>query len=220
MRIASYNIHHGMDVQMNMEILGRDVAETGADLAGLQEIDQFVKRSGNQDTLSLIAAAAGLPHKGFSRGIDLQGGEYGTALISRYPIRSFSVTMLESGTAEQRSLGHAVLDVDGKEIHFINTHLALGPAENRAPQFAQIAAELPADAPWIVTGDFNTQDFEEFAPLGGQLFNCADRRLESFYPSGVAIDNIVLSHHWTIAGGGMVEKKDSDHYMIWCDASL
>lgn len=220
MRIASYNIHHGMDVQMKMDILGKDIAEIGADIAGLQEVDQFVKRSGNQDTLSLIAEAAGLPHTGFSRGIDLQGGEYGTAVISRCPIRSFSVTMLESGTAEQRSLGHAVLDADGREIHFINTHLSLGGAQNRAPQFAQIAAELPADAPWIVTGDFNTQDFEEFAALGGQLFNCTERRFESFYPGHAAIDNIVLSHHWTIGDGGLVEKKDSDHYMIWCDAAL
>ena len=133
MRIASFNIHHGADVQMNMGILGEDIAAVGADIAGLQEIDQFVKRSGNQDTLALISAAAKLPHKGFSRGIDLQGGAYGTALISRYPILSFSVTMLESGTAEQRSLGHAVLDADGRKIHFINTHLSLGGAENRAP---------------------------------------------------------------------------------------
>lgn len=220
MRIASYNVFHGGLVELNMPVLGKDIAEIGADLAGLQEIDQFVKRSGNQDTLSLIAEAAGLPHRGFSRGIDLQGGEYGTALISRYPIRSFTVTMLESGTAEQRSFGHAVLDVDGKEIHFINTHLSLGGAENRAPQFAQIAAELPADAPWIVTGDFNTQDFDEFAPLGGQLFNCPARRFGSFHPKDSAIDNIVLSHHWTITDGGMVDKKDSDHNMIWCDASL
>lgn len=220
MRIATYNIHHGMDVQMKMDILGGDIAEIGADIAGLQEIDQFVRRSGTKDTLSLIAEAAGLPHKGFSRGIDLQGGEYGTALISRYPIRSFTVTMLESGTAEQRSLGHAVLDVNGKEIHFINTHLSFGGAENRAPQFAQIAAELPADAPWIVTGDFNTQDFDEFAPLGGQLFNCPERRFGSFYSNDSAIDNIVLSRHWTIRDGGMAEKKDSDHNMIWCDASL
>ena len=220
MRIATYNVHHGMDVQMKMNILGGDIAGVGADIAGLQEIDQFVKRSGNQDTLALIAEAAGLPHKGFSRGIDLQGGAYGTALISRYPILSFSVTMLESGTAEQRSLGHAVLDADGQKIHFINTHLSFEGKENRDPQFAQIAAELPADEPWIVTGDFNTQDFAEFAPLGGQLFNCAERRFESFYPGHIAIDNIVLSRHWTIAGGGMVEKKDSDHYMLWCDAEL
>ena len=220
MRIASFNIHHGADVQMKMGILGKDIADIGADIAGLQEIDQFVKRSGNQDTLALISEAAGLPNKGFSRGIDLQGGAYGTALISRYPILSFSVTMLESGTAEQRSLGHAVLDVDGRKVHFINTHLSLGGAENRAPQFAQIAAELPADEPWIVTGDFNTQDFAEFAPLGGQLFNCEERRFGSFYPLDIAIDNIVLSHHWTFGEGGLLEKKDSDHYMIWCDASL
>ena len=220
MRIASYNIYHGGLVNLDMPVLGQDIAELGADIAGLQEVDQFVRRSQNQDTLSLISAAAGLPHTGFSRGIDLQGGEYGTAVLSRYPIRSFTVTMLESGKAEQRSFGHAVLDVDGREIHFINTHLSLGGRENRAPQFAAIAAELPADAPWIVTGDFNTEDFSEFAPLGGQLFNCAERRFESFYPGGVAIDNVVLSHHWTIGEGGIVEKKDSDHYMIWCDASL
>jgi len=181
-RIASYNIFHGGMVDLQMDVLGRDIAAAGADIVGLQEVDRFVKRSGFQDTMSLISAAAGLPHTGFARGIWLGGGEYGTGILSRFPILDFTVTALRSGTAEQRSMGHAVLDVDGRRVHFINTHLSLGGRENREVQFQQIAAQLPSDAPWIVTGDFNTEDFSEFAPLGGTLANCEEQKFLSYYP--------------------------------------
>ena len=32
MRIASYNIHHGMDVKMQMDVIGRDIADVDADV--------------------------------------------------------------------------------------------------------------------------------------------------------------------------------------------
>jgi len=220
MRIASYNIHHGMDVKMQMDVIGRDIAALGADIVGLQEVDQFAARSGNQDTLRRIAEAAGLGYTGFARGIWLGSGEYGTAVLSRYPIRSFSVTALVSGGREQRSMGHAILDVNGREVCFINTHLSLGGKENREVQFRQIAMQLPKHSPFVVTGDFNTEDFSEFAPLGGQLMNREENRILSFYPTGIAIDNIVLSAHWKMGENGMAESLHSDHNMIWCDAEL
>ena len=144
----------------------------------------------------------------------------GTGILSRFPILDFTVTALRSGTAEQRSMGHAVLDVDGQRVHFINTHLSLGGRENREVQFQQIAAQLPSDAPWIVTGDFNTEDFSEFAPLGGTLANCEEQKLLSYYPGGKAIDNIIFSHHWRPADAAMIESTHSDHNMIVCGAVL
>lgn len=220
LRIASYNILHGKFVDMDLRILGADIAALGADLVGLQEVDQFAARSGSIDSVRILSESAGLPHAAFARAIPLQGGEYGTAILSRYPILSFTVTPLESGAGEKRSFGHAVLDVNGQTVHFINTHLSLGGRENREAQFAAIAAQLPGDAPWIVTGDFNTEDFSEFVPLGGSLLNCAENRMLSFYPGGAAIDNIVRSSHWTPGDSGMAESTHSDHNMIWCDAEL
>lgn len=124
LRVASYNIRHGADVRMNMQILADDMTGLNLDVVSLQEVDQGVARSGGIDTMKSLSAASGMAHYAFARGISLGEGEYGTGILSRWPILSFTVTALVSGTAEQRSIGHAVLDVNGREVHFLNTHLS------------------------------------------------------------------------------------------------
>lgn len=221
LRVASYNIRHGADVNMNMQTLADDMTGLNIDVVGLQEVDINASRSGNIDTMKLLSQASGMAYYAFAKGIPLGAGEYGTGILSRWPIVSFEVTPLASGTAEQRSIGHAVLDVNGTQVHFFNTHLSYEKKELRTAQFAQIAEMLPKDEPWVLTGDFNTDDFTEFAVLGDStLLNRADNRMASFYSSGSAIDNIVLSTGWTVIDDGMLEVKHSDHYMIWCDVQL
>lgn len=216
-RIASYNIYHGGLVDMHMDVLGADIAEVGADIVGVQEVDQFAARSGSVDTVRLLSESSGLPYYAFARSIPFQGGEYGTAILSRYPILSFTVTPLASGTSEPRTVGYAVLDVDGQRVHFFNTHLTLVSDELRAEELSQISAMFPADEPWILTGDFNTENFALFEPLGGTVLNCAENRMPSFYPRPSAIDNIICSRDWSHGDFGMRENRHSDHYMIWWD---
>ena len=220
MRTASYNILHGAFVQMDLSVLGADIASLKADVIGLQEVDQFANRSGNIDSVRLLSESSGLPYYAFTRAIPIPGGEYGTAILSRYPILSFTVTQLESGNGEPRSFGHAVLDVNGKRVHFFNTHFPLVSDEIRGACVQQILADLPKEEPWILTGDFNTENFALFAPLGGQLLNREDNKILSFYPGNLAIDNIISSSHWTMGDFGMVENTHSDHNMIWCDLEL
>lgn len=221
LRVASYNIRHGADVRMNMQTLADDMTGLNLDVVGLQEVDQGVARSDGIDTMKSLSAASGMAHYAFARGISLGEGEYGTGILSRWPILSFMVTALVSGTAEQRSIGHAVLDVNGREVHFLNTHLSYEKKALRTAQFAQIAGLLPKGEPWILTGDFNTDDFTEFSVLDdATLFNREDHRMGSFYSSNSAIDNIVLSAGWLVAEGGMLEVRHSDHYLIWCGVNL
>ena len=52
------------------------------------------------------------------------GGQYGTALLSRYPIESVENTPLPRLPGdEQRGLLHAVLDVDGAKLSAYVVHL-------------------------------------------------------------------------------------------------
>lgn len=221
LRVASYNIRHGTDVDMNMQVLADDITGLNIDVVGLQEIDQNAKRSGYIDTMKLLSEASGMEYYAFAKGIPLGTGEYGTGILSRWPIVAFEMVPLESGKHEQRSIGHAVLDVNGTHVHFFNTHLSYESKEVRTKQFAQIAELLPKDEPWLLTGDFNTDDFAEFAVLNyASLLNRPDNQLGSFYSSSSAIDNIVMSAGWSVIDDGMLEVKHSDHYMIWCDAHL
>lgn len=220
LRVASYNIRHGTDVQMNMQVLADDITGLGIDIVGLQEVDIGAARSGGIDTMAELSAASGMPAHAFARGIPLGEGEYGTGILSRLPFVSFSVTPLFSGTKEQRAIGHAVMMLGESAIHFFNTHLSFEEKSLRDVQFVQVAEMLPKDEPWILTGDFNTDDFAEFTPLGAAaMLNRADNYLPSFRGKK-AIDNIVLSEGWRIGEWGMLEVGHSDHEMIWCDLTL
>ncbi len=221
LKIASYNIRHGADVNMNMQILADDIKGLNIDVVGLQEVDQNCKRSNYIDTMLELSEKTGMAHYAFAKGINLGAGEYGTGILSKYPIVSFEMTPLESQGHEQRSIGHAVLDVNGTRVHFFNTHLSYESKDVRTLQFAQIAALVPAGEPWILTGDFNTGDFTEFDVIDhGEMLNCAEHRMLSFAETGLAIDNVVLSHAWKMLDFGMLENNHSDHYMIWCNAHM
>ena len=125
----------------------------------------------------------------------IPGGEYGTLILSKYPIIKSEVTPLESSTHEARALGHAQINVDGEVIDFFNTHLSFEETSVRKGQLEAIANILKNHESFILTGDFNTADFAELAVLGGTLVNRSDRKFNTF-PSekvGGEIDNIVFS---------------------------
>ena len=60
----------------------------------------------------------------FGKNIDLQGGEYGNAILSRFPIVEHQHTRYRvSISGEQRGLLSAVIGVPGREVLLLNTHL-------------------------------------------------------------------------------------------------
>lgn len=217
LRVVSYNIRNGYDVRHDMSLLAADILSVGADLVGLQEVDVCTSRAGGRDTLAELARALGWKHYAFCRAIDFAGGQYGTAILSRFPIRSFTVTELPSQEAhEARSVGHAVLDVGDERVDFFNTHLSVESSELRVPQF-KLLAELTAQCPaWILTGDFNTADLSCFDVFpGARLANPG--KYATFPESGEGIDNILCSPNWHIVDTGTLQNHHSDHLLLWAD---
>lgn len=137
--VASYNIRHGEDVSLDMSILAQDLINIGADIVGLQEVDMLANRSGNIDTMKLLAEKGGYEYYKFSKSINIKGGGYGTGILSKYPIMQYNTFTLPSGTFEQRTFGHAVIDVNGDLINFFNTHLSYENADVRQSQFKALA---------------------------------------------------------------------------------
>ncbi len=217
LRVVSYNIRNGHDVQHDMSLLAADILSVGADVVGLQEVDVGTARVHGRDTLSELAKALGWEHYAFCRAIDFAGGEYGTAVLSRFPIRSFTVTELPSeGARETRSVGHAILDADGERVDFFNTHLCCESAELRAPQFDALAALTKAFPGYVLTGDFNTADLDCFAVFGSaSLAN--PNRYPTFPASGEGIDNIVCDAPWRITDTGILQPSHSDHLLLWAE---
>jgi endonuclease/exonuclease/phosphatase family metal-dependent hydrolase len=132
LRVLSYNIHAGKDAQGvdNLARVAQVIGGAGADLVLLQEVDRRTTRSGNVDQLQALMEATGLVGA-FGRTLDYQGGEYGIAILSRWPIRSHRMIPLPveppqeraGGSHEPRGALHAVVDSPTGDIHVVGTHL-------------------------------------------------------------------------------------------------
>ncbi len=220
LRIGSYNIKHGADANLNMNTIAKVIKNAKLDIVGLQEVDYKTKRSNYIDQPRALADAAEMPYYVFVRGIDYQGGEYGTLILSKYPIVSSEVIPLESWDKEARSLGHAVIDVNGRQIDFFNTHLSFEDKSLRGLQFSEVSEKTDACKDFILTGDFNTADFSEFRVLGGNLINNDVRKYPTFPSSMSSIDNIVYSDIFKETASGYVTGSYSDHYMLWAEFEI
>lgn len=166
--VLVYNIHAGKDAggADNLSRVAQVVRESGADLVLLQEVDRNTRRSGPADQPATLARLTG--HAvAFGRTIEFQGGEYGIALLSRWPIRRDTLIPLAAtpqGTAEreQRGLLAAVVDAPGGAIVVLNTHLdASGDETWRMRETAdalRAAAEFRRSGlPLLLGGDLNAR---------------------------------------------------------------
>ncbi|MBE6653184.1 MAG: hypothetical protein E7610_07215 [Ruminococcaceae bacterium] len=223
--IATYNIRHGADVGLDWSRLGEIIRRSGADIVGLQEVDMHTNRVGSRDTLSGMIEATGLPHGLFVPAIDFDGGQYGTAILSRYPMVTAEVQPLSSAGYEPRAFGCVMLETeDGGRLCFLNTHLSYESVEQQSIQFGQIAAWVNANVdktvPIVLTGDFNTEDFSAFSPvcdLGFSLVNNPETTYKSFRTNPMAIDNIAYRGiEMTPVEQGMIDSDRSDHNLLWC----
>lgn len=166
LRILCYNIHHaeGLDGKVDTDRIAQLIVDQKADIVGLQEVDKGVQRTQGRDIAAELAQKTGLT-AWFDRNIDHQGGEYGNAILTRFPILTRTNThykMLRPG--EQRGLQQAVLDVRGQKIAFLNTHLDYRPDDSeRKLNVGEIRAAIGGlgGLPAIVVGDFNCQPDSE-----------------------------------------------------------
>lgn len=169
--VLVYNIRAGKDMagQENLPRVAELVRRTGADLVLLQEVDRNTQRSGPADQPAVLARLTGFS-VAFGRTIGFQGGDYGVALLSRWPIRRstlipLAVTAPPGQTAEnreQRGVLSAVVDAPGGPLAVLNTHLdAAGDDVWRLQEIGgvlQVADSVRlAGMPLLVGGDLNAR---------------------------------------------------------------
>ena len=226
LRIGSYNIANGKKVNHDLSVIAQDIIDNKLDIVGLQEVDRFASRSKFIDTAKDLAELTGLEYYYYTKAINIDGneakygtkGEYGTCIISRYPITSSESVHLFSGGKEQRMLSCVEIDVDGTTINFLNTHLSYELAAIRQRQFEALAERVSGKEYCIVTGDFNISSFDDFAPVDFLTKACTEQGKPITFPSSkTTIDNILFSEEFTLVKRDSVANDHSDHYMLWAE---
>lgn len=160
LRVLCYNIHHGegLDGRLDLERIAQLITGQRADLVALQEVERGTERTGRRDLAAELGRLTGLiPH--FVKNIPYQGGEYGLAVLTRFPIKRTAHTLLKKfGDGEQRGVQHVVVDLYGREVLFLNTHLdhRRDPAErDHSAEEIRGIVSAAGPTPIILCGDFN-----------------------------------------------------------------
>ncbi|MEU4287108.1 endonuclease/exonuclease/phosphatase family protein [Kribbella sp. NPDC026596] len=166
--VMTYNIHHGagIDGALDLERIAVLIETSGADVIGLQEVDRhWHVRSNWIDQPAWFAQRLKM-HYAYAANLDLppvNPGEprrqYGTAILSKYPIKDFANTLLPKyPTGEQRGLAVASIKVRGADLRFANTHLTSNNNAERLEQ-AQKVVELlgTSKVSTLLVGDLNAE---------------------------------------------------------------
>lgn len=234
----SFNVRHGAgtDGALDLGRTAETIAGTGADVVGLQEVDRhFSPRSEFEDQTARLAAALGM-HGVFGANLDRDPSgdrdtrrQYGNAILSRFPISSWSNTPLPRfpGT-EQRGLLAATLDADGTPLTAFCTHLQNGPRRMRRVQVDEVVAVVASnDPPFVLMGDLNAKPgAPELRALGRHLVdswaaagNGAGLTHPARRPSR-RIDYVFVSADVGVRSAAVVASDASDHLPVLAELSL
>ncbi|MDT7807269.1 MAG: hypothetical protein QOJ70_1082 [Acidobacteriota bacterium] len=170
--VMSYNIHVGvgMDKKQDLKRIAQVIKEYHTDLVGLQEVDRGVERTGRVDEIKELARLTGMDYA-FAYNLDYQGGQYGVAVLSRFPILAIDHRRYANlHEHERRGFIRVEVEIKGRRLNFVTTHLDYQSAEGRLYEARQLLKALEeVSGPLIVTGDFNED------PWGGvyELMNGA-----------------------------------------------
>ena len=167
LRILTFNIHHGEGTDGNIDLprQAKVILDSKADLVCLQEVDDRTERTGRVDQTAELAKLTGF-HGEFVHQIDFEGGRYGQALLSRYPISQAECHWLPGTPDRERRMAGAVrLKVHEQSITLVTTHLHHNNEPFRIEQARTLdrifRSEKYSDSIVIIAGDFNaTPDSE------------------------------------------------------------
>lgn len=131
MNVLVYNIHAGKDAKGvgNLRRVADLIKSTETDVALLQEVDINTRRSGRVDQAAEVADFTGLRDV-FGKTLDYDGGEYGIAVLTRWPVTHDTLFRLRvtppqeraGGSYEPRGVLHALIATPHGPLHILNTH--------------------------------------------------------------------------------------------------
>jgi endonuclease/exonuclease/phosphatase family metal-dependent hydrolase len=161
LRVLSYNIHHGRgtDDKVDLERIAGVIRSCEPDLVALQEVDKGVERTNGIDEPGELARLTKM-NVVFGNNIVYQGGDYGNAILSRFPVAAHKNHKLPVFYKNEQ---RGVMEVDVTlpdnrgTLVFMATHLDYrGDSPERVPSAALIN-ELVAkrSEPAVLAGDLN-----------------------------------------------------------------
>jgi endonuclease/exonuclease/phosphatase family metal-dependent hydrolase len=233
-RMLVYNIHAGKDAKGidNLARVADIIRTTNADIALLQEVDRGTTRSGQVDQPTVLSSLTGF-RAAFGKTLDYQGGDYGIAVLSRWPISSDTLFNLPVEPAQERAGGsreprgalQVVVQAPGVPISAINTHIDASREDFYRKQEMATLLRLATTSVselhrlTLVGGDLNSEpgsaviEMVAASPLRDAWTECGEGTGFS-YPADKPvkrIDYLLLPSDWKCVSAKVIETEASDH---------
>jgi endonuclease/exonuclease/phosphatase family metal-dependent hydrolase len=229
LRVMTFNIQSGL---RGIDKVAAVIRDASPDIVALQEVDVRSWRSGGLDQAAVLAERTGLPYFAHFRTTSLFGGDYGVALLSRFPLESVQqhplpVTM----GAEPRTVAHARVKVKGQEVSIYVTHLTRRPFNNdiRVRQSTAIMALMNQDPhPKLLLGDLNdTPESGSLRLFTRELMDVFAQRGEGpdiTYPlpliPSLRLDYVLASDRFMPRHSKVLHVNASDHFPVLAELTL
>jgi len=219
----TFNIYHGVNMngQFDLDAVAEIINREKPDFVALQEVDKNTGRTHHTDIPKLLGQKTQMKAY-FGKAMDFDGGEYGIAALTRYPVHELLLKSLPSKKEEEPRTSlmlKAKLQPD-LLVNFITTHLDHKKKDHsRNEQIKElINTYLKYDEPTILAGDFN--DVPLSKPINTLLEHCTavyeKTGLQPTFPSNDPkrkIDYIFVypKNKWKIISSKVIPGNTSDH---------
>jgi endonuclease/exonuclease/phosphatase family metal-dependent hydrolase len=232
-RVLVFNIHAGKDAAGvdNVERVAQLVRSTSADVVLLQEVDRGTARSGGADQPARLSELTGM-RVAFGRSLIFQGGDYGIAVLSRWPITRERTIPLPVNPPQERSGSlheprvalQVVIASPVGDLNVINTHIDASRDDRwRRQEIATVLAVADsASGAVLLGGDLNsTPDGEIQATVRSRGLRDAwlvcgndDESAGMTYPADSSIkriDYLYFRDTTSCATAEVIRTRASDH---------
>jgi endonuclease/exonuclease/phosphatase family metal-dependent hydrolase len=236
--VMTYNIHQGRDAAnaLDLDRIADAIREEKPDLVALQEVGRHWSADSDfRDQAADLGRLLAMEHvygANLDRDPPKRGAprrQYGTAILTSWPILASRNILLPRASAENEQRGLLVLDVELYDAPFRlhNAHLGVS-AQDRELQVQTILAEADkATAAHAVVGDFNARPTApELAPLFERFrdaWTVAGEGDGYTFPAAAPtarIDYVLVSPELGITAVRIPEVMASDHRPLVAELTL
>lgn len=233
LRVLVYNIHAGKDAKGvdNLARVAEIIRDSRANIVLLQEVDKGTERSGKVDQVAELTRLTGYSGA-FGKTLDYQGGDYGIAILSRWPISNDTLIHLpveppqhRSGVSyEPRGALRVSIDAPGGTLRVLNTHIDASREDTYRLQEARTLLSIAGalrDSGYtvLVGGDLNSEPQSAvialFAPAGwNDGFRACGKGSGLSYPADVPvkrIDYLMMAGGTHCTSATVLNTEASDH---------
>ncbi len=235
-KVATYNIHKcvGIDRKYSPERIVDVLREVDADVVAMQEVLCRSHLNERDHQAKFIARELGMDFR-LGENRRLNGGDYGNAILSRFPIEHHQNFDISIKKYEPRGCLRSTILVNGEELHFVNVHMGTSFFERRKQVHKMLAVHVLDNPEFIgrriVAGDFNewingvtTRMFRSnFKSVDPRLHLGRARTFPGILPL-VHLDNVYFDESFKLRNANLHRSRTaliaSDHLPILAEFDL